>query len=409
MPQYKTMIDLFGEAVELRASSFMSEGIPVSCIFSNGKAIPDVALIRPYDGLVQYDEEKMFAAVEDVRSRQSTGFNMFFLVARPILFVFEMFIALLRGIGGFFSQHAVLGFFSMGFALITIAVIVMTLGAMAMAFLYAAPFLLLVFLIRWTYRSGSQDAVEALKKGAMLLSEIIANAEAGDVVEVGGASGDGMVIEGSVDHVSELNSRPSAEQRLLACSGGSNTSGGQFGGGLKIWLAIGAPVVLAAFIYGPMIFRSSPAPIAPVASLQPQIQKPAPVVPAAAIPPVKQVPAAAIPPARQIPISHSGIPEILDTATLSVNGQRLPLAGLRPVEMPQAAAAARSYLEQAGGVTCEQALVGGWRCVSQSKGLDIAEVFALSGFAKAAANAPDFIRNAEGMARENRRGVWGAS
>lgn len=82
---------------------------------------------------------------------------------------------------------------------------------------------------------------------------------------------------------------------------------------------------------------------------------------------------------------------------------------LRRAAMPQAAAAARSYLEQAGGVTCDLAPGGGWRCVSLSKGLDIAEVFALSGFAKAAVNAPDFIRNAEGMARESRRGVWGAS
>lgn len=175
--------------------------------------------------------------------------------------------------------------------------------------------------------------------------------------------------------------------------------GPQLSSGLKIGLAVGIPLVLAVVFLGPKLFSSpSPSVTIPATTLQPQIQKPASVVPAAAIPSAKQVPP-----------SHSGIPEILDTATLSVNGQRLPLAGLRPVEMPQAAAAARSYLEQAGGVTCEQAPVGGWRCVSQSKGLDIAEVFALSGFAKAAANAPDFIRNAEGMARENRRGVWGAS
>ncbi|EME68833.1 hypothetical protein H261_16503 [Paramagnetospirillum caucaseum] len=174
--------------------------------------------------------------------------------------------------------------------------------------------------------------------------------------------------------------------------------GPQLSKGLKIGLAVGVPLVLTVVFLGPKLFSSPTTATMPAATLQPQLQKPAPVVPAAAIPPVKQVPA-----------SHSGIPEILDTATLSVNGQRLPLAGLRPVNLPEAEAAARNYVSQAGGVTCDLAPVGGWRCVSLAKGLDIAEVFALSGFAKAAANAPDFIRNAEGMARQNGMGVWRAS
>lgn len=118
--------------------------------------------------------------------------------------------------------------------------------------------------------------------------------------------------------------------------------------------------------------------------------------------PVQPLPAVA-------PVSQSGHADLLDTATLSLNGRRLPLAGLRAVDMPEATAAARQYLDQTGGVTCEEAPVGGWRCLSASKGLDIAEVFALSGFAKAAANATEAIRRAEGMARENRRGIWGTS
>lgn len=105
----------------------------------------------------------------------------------------------------------------------------------------------------------------------------------------------------------------------------------------------------------------------------------------------------------------TGTPEVLDTATLSLNGQRLPLAGLRAVNLPEAEIAARYYLAQAGEVTCELAPVGGWRCTSVAKRLDIAEVFALSGFAKAATNAPELIRNAEGMARQNGKGVWGPS
>ncbi|BAE52833.1 hypothetical protein amb4029 [Paramagnetospirillum magneticum AMB-1] len=131
-----------------------------------------------------------------------------------------------------------------------------------------------------------------------------------------------------------------------------------------------------------------------------------------ASPPATQPAAAVKPPASappKTPQTITGVPDILDTATLSVNGQRLPLTGLRPVDLPEAKAFARTYLAQAGNVKCYMAPVGGWRCISLAKGLDIAEVFALSGFAKAAANAPDFIRNAEALARENRRGVWGAS
>lgn len=401
MPQYKTVIDLFGEAVELRASSFMSQGVPISCIFPNGNAVPDVALIRPYDGLVQYDEEKLHAAVEDVRSRQSTGFNVFFLVTRPILFVFEMVMALLQGIGGFFSRHAVLGFFSIGFAFITIVAVVMALGAMAMVFIYAAPFLLLVFIVRMIYRSGSQDAVEKLKKGSLLLSEIVAKGEAGDVVEVGAdgtSPGDGVVIDGQAMHVQDSDRLPLSSSRPMATAGASQSGKGQISTGLKIGLMAAIPLGAVIIIFGPKMFGSpANAPI-PATTLQPQIQKPATVVPTA-LPPQ----------ATPIPTAQTGVPEVLDTATLRLNGQRIPLAGLRAVEMPEAAAAARHYLAQAGGVRCEPASVGGWRCASLAKGLDIAEVFALSGFAKAAANAPDVIRNAEGMARENRRGVWGAS
>lgn len=150
----------------------------------------------------------------------------------------------------------------------------------------------------------------------------------------------------------------------------------------------GAALVIVGILVRPLIFppttSSMPLPVQPTPTKA--VSKPAP---------------------PKAPPVDSGTPDLLDTATLSLNGRRVPLAGLRPVDMEEAAAAARSYLAQTNGVRCEQAPVGGWRCTSMSKGLDIAEVFALSGFAKAAANAPAAILNAEGMARENRRGVWG--
>lgn len=126
--------------------------------------------------------------------------------------------------------------------------------------------------------------------------------------------------------------------------------------------------------------------------------------PAAPRPAVSQ-----LPPGGKAPPQYTGLPEVLDTATLGLNGRRMPLAGLLPVHMPEALTSARAYLAQAGEVTCELSAAGGWRCISLVKGLDIAEVFALSGFAKANANAPESIRNAEVMARQNGKGVWGPS
>lgn len=217
--------------------------------------------------------------------------------------------------------------------------------------------------------------------------------------ELDGLAGQPRRVEPSLGRTAEGGIPDATLKARLDDRPGHAAPGPQPGNALKIGLAAAVCLVLAAVFLGPKLFWPSPKATMPAAALQPRIEKPVPLVPAAAAPPLPQ----------QGGASHSGIPEILDTATLSMNGQRLPLAGLRPVDMPQAAAAARSYLEQSGGVRCEQAPVGGWRCVSLSKGLDIAEVFALSGFARAAANAPDVIRNAEGMARENRRGVWGAS
>lgn len=174
--------------------------------------------------------------------------------------------------------------------------------------------------------------------------------------------------------------------------------------GVKIALAAGAAVVVVVFLGFKVVnaFRPAPQSASTLAAteLQPPIQKMPEQIP---------VVAPLAPPPPPVPTSYSGVADVVDTATLSLNGQTLPLAGLRSVGRSEADAAARAYLAQAGAVKCDPAPVGGWHCVSLSKGLDIAEVFALSGFAKAAANAPDFIRNAEGMARQNHRGVWGAS
>jgi hypothetical protein len=105
----------------------------------------------------------------------------------------------------------------------------------------------------------------------------------------------------------------------------------------------------------------------------------------------------------------TGTPKIVDTATLSLGGQHISLAGLVAVSRPEAITSAQAYLDHTGEVTCEISTTGFWHCRSLNKGLDIAEVFVLSGYAKAASSAPADILHAEGQARQNRRGIWGAS
>lgn len=194
--------------------------------------------------------------------------------------------------------------------------------------------------------------------------------------------------EGQADRKLELQ----GEERDRSPSGGARLTRG-----LKIGLAL-AVLLLIGVVVGPRVggmFRAAP-PATP--TVGDQASKPAKVDVAVAPPPAKPA----------VLASHTGSPEVIDTATLMVGGERVALAGLRAVDMAEAKAAARAYLAQSGTVKCDSAPIEGWRCTVLAKGLDLAEVFALSGFAKAAANAPEFIRNAESMARENRRGVWAA-
>ncbi|MEW5727278.1 MAG: hypothetical protein AB1918_05575 [Pseudomonadota bacterium] len=393
MQQFKTVIDLFGEPVELRASTLPGEKIPISCFLAGGGAISDVAFIRPFDGLIEYDDVRMLAAVEDVRRRRSMGFNLFFLVAKPILFLIDLVLAFLRGMGRFFGSMSIFGFFSVAIGVFALMAIVLTLGAMAMVLVYALPVVAVAYGVKAAYESGSKGAVTRMKTACQSLSGMVARGGAGEA-----EAGNGVVIDATSEDVTPA---PSASPPVLAAPAVAESGRlqGQLAKGLMIGLVIGIPgAAIVAFL--PALQNQTPTTTTTTTQ-----QVPAPV-PA----PKREQVAAPLPEAPPKPEVRSGSVEVVvDTATLTVGGQPVRLAGLVPVQIPEAKAAAQAYLRQAGPVRCEALPTGAWRCVVPSKGLDVAEVFALSGFAKADVDAPEFIRAAEAMARENRRGIWGAS
>lgn len=389
-PQYKTVIDLFGEPVELRASTLMGEKIPISCFMAGGGAIADVALIRPFDGLIEYDDARMMTAVEDVRRRRSTGFRLFFLIAKPILILIDLVLALLRGIGRFFGSMSIFGIFSLAIGLFALGAVVLTLGAMAVVLIYALPIIAVAYGVKASYEAGSRGAVARMEAACQALGRMMASGDAGEM-----ACGDGVVIDGTAEEVTvePVNSPPAL---TAPAEPGTNRLRGQLAKGVMIGLAIGVPVAaIIAFLpaRGPKQAGTSQQVATSPVPKKEQVLTPGPAAPL---------------PAPQ-PEVRSGPAEVVDTATLRVGGQTVQLAGLVPVQLQEATAAAQAYLRQAGPVRCEAPAPATWRCQIPTKGMDVAEVFALSGFAKAGVDAPDFIRAAEAMARENRRGIWGAS
>jgi|GEM_PF-5260033 len=170
MTDSKTSLTLFGETLELRTSLLMGAGVPINGFFTNGQTIADLALIRPYDGLVQFNDAVIGSTVDVIRQRNSTGYRLFFAVATPILLLIDMIFAVLRGIGRVFAAMSVFGIFSAILGLVALAAIIMTLGAMAMVALYALPVLAVIYLVRMSYRSGNEDAVRKIKEACHTLA-----------------------------------------------------------------------------------------------------------------------------------------------------------------------------------------------------------------------------------------------
>lgn len=112
------------------------------------------------------------------------------------------------------------------------------------------------------------------------------------------------------------------------------------------------------------------------------------------------------PPPRQM--VFAGPAQAVDTATVTVEGKVLPLAGIAPIRHEGAVQGFGGYLTQAGPLRCEvvDAMSGAAVCLT-GRGVDIAETAVLSGMATATPDAGDKIHRAQREAKQNRAGIWG--
>lgn len=103
-----------------------------------------------------------------------------------------------------------------------------------------------------------------------------------------------------------------------------------------------------------------------------------------------------------------GVANAIDSATVSIGGKAMPIAGLKPVQHRQALAAFNDYLSAAGQVACHRNGDEAWTCVAVAEGTDIGEVAILSGLAFTGVQASQRYLDAEKDARQRKAGIWGA-
>lgn len=107
------------------------------------------------------------------------------------------------------------------------------------------------------------------------------------------------------------------------------------------------------------------------------------------------------------PAVLSGSATLIDTATVQIEGIRVPLSGLDAVLHPVTEAGLRQYLSVVGPLRCTPAGAG-YTCQTET-GADFAEVIVMAGYAKVQKGARRNLSAAEAEARKARAGVWGLS
>jgi endonuclease YncB( thermonuclease family) len=99
-----------------------------------------------------------------------------------------------------------------------------------------------------------------------------------------------------------------------------------------------------------------------------------------------------------------GVPQVIDTGTLALNGATVRLSGVEG----EAGAVAGDLARYIRGreVACQPVDrgVAQYRCKLGE--YDLSEAVVLNGAARAAANAPERLRDAEAQARSAARGIW---
>jgi membrane peptidoglycan carboxypeptidase len=120
-----------------------------------------------------------------------------------------------------------------------------------------------------------------------------------------------------------------------------------------------------------------------------------------ALPPAALKPAALTDTAVQL---LRGVPQVIDTGTLALNGATVQLSGVEG----EAGAAAGDLARYIRGreVACQPVDRGGAQYRCKLGEYDLGEAVVLNGAARAAANAPERLRDAEAQARSAGRGIW---
>ena len=101
-----------------------------------------------------------------------------------------------------------------------------------------------------------------------------------------------------------------------------------------------------------------------------------------------------------------GVPEVIDTGTLSIRGRTVRLAGVAGEGGAMARQLAR-YLRRREVSCAPEPGSGGMRC--QIDGDDLAGLILAAGGARASADAPSDLAEAEDQARSERAGLWGVT
>lgn len=110
------------------------------------------------------------------------------------------------------------------------------------------------------------------------------------------------------------------------------------------------------------------------------------------------------PPKQEEPKAISGEIGVIDTETVTIDGQLIKLAWVSGVVPPEATQFFQNYvLTHPGKATCEP-VDGRWRCTLG--GQNLSEVLLMSGLSCLRPGAPESLKAAASLARSQRKGVW---
>lgn len=111
------------------------------------------------------------------------------------------------------------------------------------------------------------------------------------------------------------------------------------------------------------------------------------------------------PPAVVQRASVSGAPRVIDTATLEIDGRRLPLDGIVGLSGQDATELRLFIAEQGGQVSCQPQGEIAYACTTPS-GYDVAAAALVNGAARTSPSASEEYREFEAGAQRERRGSW---